>query len=337
MHRFAVISTALSLFALGCGSALPSAPTTPGVGPGFEPVEQNAPAGIDEANDPATALTLTPGDVITLQSISATTSETVGLVVDERGVLHVPLAGDVTVTDLDLTTAESRIEAAMRPFDATVRVTILLTNANGRRATVLGAVASPGRYDIIAGMRLADLLAVAGGSATTENDGFIISVANLHQAALVRDGAVVPVSLALAVTGDQRHNIRIRPGDHLYVPPELETQVSVLGEVNAATVLPYRPGLRLTRALAFAGGPTRDADTADIVIVRGPAAEPQVYAARLDELLAGEGFDPELAPGDIIYVGSSGLSNFRDVMTAIAPIIGIAVTTALGVAVIQSN
>jgi protein involved in polysaccharide export with SLBB domain len=147
---------------------------------------------------------------------------------------------------------------------------------------------------------------------------------------------VVPVSLALAITGDPRHNVRVRPGDHLYVPPELDGLVSVLGEVHAARVMPYRAGLRLTLALAFAGGTTRDADRGEIIVVRGDHSAPSVYVARLDDLLEGRGADPVLAPGDVVYVGATGLSKLRDVMAAIAPAVSVAATTGLGVAVVTT-
>lgn len=291
--------------------------------------------GIDD--DPPSALSLMPGDVVNLQLMSGSESTVSGLTVDERGVLHVPLAGDVDLSGVSLTEGESRIERALRPFDQTVRVTIILAQPNGQRATVLGSVASPGRYTVVPGMRLSDLLALAGdGDASTEG-GIVVPLWDLRGARLVREGAIVPVSLERAVTGDPRHNVRIRPGDHLYVPPSTDSMISVLGEVNSARVLPYQEGLRLSRALAFAGGTTRDADLGDIVIVRGDHAAPRVYVAHLDELLEGEGVDPILAPGDTVFVSDSRFSRFRDVMAAISPLVSVAATTAVGAAVITTT
>jgi protein involved in polysaccharide export with SLBB domain len=230
--------------------------------------------GLDE--DPPLALTLMPGDVVNLQMISGTDSAALGLTVDERGVLHVPLAGDVDVSGLSLTEAEARIETALRPFDQTVRVTIIVAEPNGQRATVIGAVTTPGRHTVVPGMRVADLFALAGGGLSTEDeDGTTIPMSDVEGARLVRSGQVLPVSLVLAIMGDPRHNVRLRPGDHLYVPPAVHSLVSVLGEVHAARVMPFRPGLRLTLALAFAGGPTRDADHAEIIVVRGDHAAPR--------------------------------------------------------------
>ena len=59
--------------------------------------------------------------------------------------------------------------------------------------------------------------------------------------------------------------------------------------------------------------------------------------ARLDQLLDGEGADPILAPGDVVYVGATGLSKLRDVMAAIAPVVSVAATTGLGAAVVSTS
>ena len=327
----------------GCGASLPMLPATPAGDDGatFDAVDGADVAaeltGVDVADDPAVALAVTPGDVITLQLMSGEDSRVQGLTVDERGTLHVPLAGDVAVGGLPLSVAERAIEAAMAPFDATVRVTIIIASPNGQRATVVGAVANPGRYTVVPGMRLADLLASAGGSAMSEQDGIAIPVSDLYNARLVRAGEPLPVSIARAMMGDPRHNVRVRAGDHLYVPPALDDLISVVGEVAAARVVPYRPGLRLTRALALAGGTTRDADHSDIIVIRGQHANPSVYRARLDLLLDGEGPDPMLAPGDVVFVTSSALSRFRDVMSAVSPLVSVAASTAIGAAVIRSS
>jgi protein involved in polysaccharide export with SLBB domain len=231
-----MLAPIVALLASGCGgSSLPRLPTIPSDVDGFVQAPDAELTGLDE--DPPRALTLMPGDVVNLQMISGTDSAALGLTVDERGVLHVPLAGDVDVSGLSLTEAEARIETALRPFDQTVRVTIIVAEPNGQRATVVGAVTTPGRHTVVPGMRLADLFALAGGGLSTDDEeGTTIPMSDLAGARLVRSGQVLPVSLMLAIMGNPRHNVRLRPGDHLYVPPAVHSLVSVLGEVHAARV-----------------------------------------------------------------------------------------------------
>jgi polysaccharide export outer membrane protein len=327
---FALLAAAL---AAACGGARhPLVPAVPSDEDGFTAVGDVTPPGMDPT--PPRPLALFPGDVVTLRLVSLETTEVEGLSVDERGMLHVPLAGDVEVAGLALVEAEQRIEQALQRYDRTVRATIILTDPQGQVATVIGAVGQQGRIPVVPGMRVADLLAAAGGPSISDDEGGLATLtADLYTARLVRDGEALPISIALAVTGDPRHNVRVRPGDHLYVPPQLGTLVSVLGEVEAARVIAYRPGIRLTQALAMAGGMTRDANGGDIHIVRGPSTNPRVYRAAVDHVIAGNLPDPVLAPGDVVYVGSSALADFRDVIATVTPLISVVATTGVPIAI----
>ena len=319
----------------GCGGSLPLVPATPGDDEGFEAVGDTTPPGMEP--EPPRPMSLYPGDVVTLRMISLDTDEVEGLIVDERGVLHVPLAGDVEVAGLPLEEAEAHIEEALHRFDRTVRATIIVSDAAGHQATVIGAVGEQGRVIVVPGMRVANLLAAAGGPEVNSEDGVSAIVANLDGARLVRNGETVPVSIAQAITGDPRHNVRVQPGDHLYVPPQLGTLVSVLGEVEQARVMAYRPGIRLTQALALAGGLTRDANGGDIHIVRGSASHPRVYHAAVNHVVAGDLPDPVLAPGDVVYVGSSAAADVREVLAAIGPLTTLATTATWSIAAVATR
>ncbi len=325
---FAALVGAASFVVPGCGG-LPRAPAFPAADDGFRVVDAT-PAGMDE--DPAMFLALRPGDRVSLRLESAEIQTIEGLTVDEHGMVHVPLAGDVEVAGIPLTQADLRVEQGLRPFDATVRVTIILTEPLGQLASVIGAVGEQGRYTVTPGMRVTDLLAAAGGPAQDEAG---VLTADLPLARLVRDGQTLPISVPLALTGDRRHDVRVRAGDHLYVPGQRSGMISVIGEVHGARTIPFHDGLRLSQALAMAGGATRDANGGDIRIVRGPSDRPQIYRAAIDHIVAGEHPDPVLAPGDIVHVGSSALADFRDAMNAISPIVSLGATTAVGVAVAQ--
>jgi protein involved in polysaccharide export with SLBB domain len=334
-YRYFVCSTAhcgrwaatclLTLMLYACGGlGLPRLPTTPAVeagsASGASEAGDGSASGVDE--DPPVPMALYPGDGVSLYMVSAETETVAGLTVDERGVLHVPLAGDVQVGGLPFVEAEARVEAALRDYDSAVRVTILLAEPRGQQATVMGAVGTPGRHPVTPGMRVGDLLALAGGATTGETR------ADLARTQLLREGESLPIDLRLALRGDPRHNVRVRPGDHLYVPPDLTNLVSVVGEVNSSAVLPYEPGLRLTRAIALAGGPSSIADLSRITVVRGSHDDPRVYEARLDRLLSGEDVDPLLAPGDVVHVGARGWVRASEILGVLLPLVSIAFSAA---------
>ena len=313
----------LCAFPLACGG-LPPAPAQPQDDEAFSRAVDAEPAGINE--DPAAALLLLPGDAVTVQLVSAETTDYEGLLVDERGQLHVPMAGDVEVGGQTLTAAEARVREAVSRFDRLVHVNIFLTDPAGHRATVLGAVTTAGRVTVPPGTRLADLLALAGGPLSVVGEGEQVALADLDGARLVRDGQTVPVSLARALEGDPRHNVRVRSGDHLYVPPLRGQRISVLGEVRDAQVVPFRPGIRLTEALSVAGGITIDGDRADIRVVRGSLREPLVYTTSLGEIVDGDAHDVELAPGDVVYVTDHWIASVGEVLDRLGPLLSTGTT-----------
>jgi polysaccharide export outer membrane protein len=184
---------------------------------------------------------------------------------------------------------------------------------------VIGAVARPGVYEIRPNARVSEGIALAGGPRTFDAEGESHELADLAGARVIRGGAALPISLGRALEGDPRHDVRLRAGDLLCVPPARGLRVVVLGEVRSPRVLPFRRGLRLTEALALSGGTTKDADGADVRVVRGPLSAPRVYRADLDALIAGDRGDVELAPGDIVFVTEHWFATTTDVINRLTP------------------
>lgn len=323
MRQVTAVLLAITLTTACARNRYDVTPTMPGDDPTFSAPERIAPRGMPD--DPPEALKLLPGDIVQLTTVSAETNTYDGLIVDARGNIHVPLAGDVEVGGLDLTQAEKRIESSLRRYDRFVRVNLIITTLAGHNATVLGAVEIPGRVQVGPGMRVADLLAQAGGPAIARSDQVLTLAGNLDLARLVRNGETLPISVPLAMKGHPDHNIRVHSGDQLYVPPGTEMLIMVLGDVNASQPVAYREGLRLSEALARAGGiDTSRGDRKDIRIVRGPLREPRIYTTNLKAITSGDATDVVLAPGDIVYVTKSWYASTADVLNALSPIISLA-------------
>jgi len=121
------------------------------------------------------------------------------------------------------------------------------------------------------------------------------------------------------------------------VPSQPRDHLSVLGEVGDAGRVEYHGGLRLTEALAVAGGATIRSDEADVRILRGPSDRLTVYVASLEGIAEGSEHDPVLAPGDVVYVMRSGGANLGESLSRIGPILAAVVTIGLTVAVIMTS
>jgi len=328
MRRCTALLLSFALVSACARNRYPQAPTTPFDDPSFSAPEPIILAGME--SDPPEALRLFPGDVVQLTTVSAKTETFDGLIVDALGQLHVPLAGDIQVGGKTLSQAEKAIESGLRRYDRFVRANLIITTLDGHAAVVVGAVSTPGRIKVSPGTRLADLIAQAGGVLVGRSDLIPTRLGDLELARLVRDGKTLPVSLLRAMEGDTKHNIRIHSGDQLFVPPITKNLIMVLGEVGSPQPMAYRTGIRLTEALARAGGINMArADRKDIRIVRGPLTEPRVYTTNLKSLTSGEATDVELWPGDIIWVTKTWYATTADVMSGLSEIISLANTAAI--------
>jgi len=328
MRRCTVFFLAIALVSACARNRYTQAPTTPGDDPSFSAPERIILPGVE--SDPPEALQLLSGDVVQLTTVSAKTQVFDGLIVDAMGQLHVPLAGDIQVGGKTLSEAEKAVEVGLRRYDRFVRANLIITRLDGHTVAVVGSVETPGRFEARPGMRLADLLALSGGAATERVHAVPTLVGSLELARLVRDGEAVPVSLLLARQGDPKHNVRIRPGDQLYIPPVTDRLIMVLGEVGTPQPMAYRTGIRLTEVLARAGGIVSErGDRKDIRIVRGSLREPQVYTTNLKALMSGKATDVVLASGDIVYVTKAWYASTADVLNALSPILSLANSVAI--------
>ena len=101
-------------------------------------------------------------------------------------------------------------------------------------------------------------------------------------------------------------DLRLEDGDRFFVPAALST-VSVVGTVYNANAFIHRPEKRLTDYLAQAGGPTKNADTNSVYIVR---ADGSVISKRQSGYFFGSVDREKLMPGDTVVVPEN-LDRFR--------------------------
>ncbi|HEX6239647.1 MAG TPA: SLBB domain-containing protein, partial [Polyangiales bacterium] len=231
--------------------------------------------------------------------------------------------GPVQVAGMTPQQAEKAIEVVIQKTDRFARVSVLVSAWSGHNASVIGAVTAEGPRPVTPGMRLAELIAAAGGPLRSKDDAMYF-VADLDGSRLVRAGKEVPVSLRLAMVGDPRHNVLIHAGDELFVPAGLGNRIAVIGEEPRGAMLTYRPGLRLSEALATTGGMAFAADSEDIRIIRGPLKKPTIYQYNFNKFVNGKTGDVELAPGDVVFISRHWSATMTEVINKIVPVLGLA-------------
>ena len=319
MSRFSLLLLATLVLSTGCRAHLDSAPTGLADDAGFTAEAIPEPPGMEPAS--AVPFRLEPGDVLSLRTISPAPLEVPRLSVDDAGFLHAPLTGAIAVAGASLEEAEALLQERLRRYDRFGIVSLAVAEPAGHRASVLGAVARPGSYILGSPTRVADLLAMAGGVQRADGGAESVELAELEAARLVRAGEPLPISLSRALTGDPRHNVLLAPRDVLFVPALRGAAVRVLGEVKNARLVPWRPGLRLSEALAQAQGLSAGADEADVRVVRGPLSAPRLYRASLQALIQGQATDVELARGDVVFVTKHWFASATDVIQRLLPLL----------------
>jgi protein involved in polysaccharide export with SLBB domain len=145
----------------------------------------------------------------------------------------------------------------------------------------------------------------AASSTTTASGADQQTMLNNQQAAIAQLAAVAPTGRIVldmqpgASTVADIPNFPLEDGDSFYIPPRLGT-IQVAGAVYNENAFRYQPGKHLSAYLNDAGGPTRQADTKRIFLVR---ADGTVISSQSHGKFWHTDFESTvLLPGDAIIV-----------------------------------
>jgi len=215
-------------------------------------------------------------------------------------------AGDltkVTLTRSDGTVITLDVAAVLggkQPSDATVDPPVqagdtIFVPEERYEIVILGHVERPGRYVLLPGDKVSDAIAMAGGPLRPTEIPARTTGADLAHTALYRaTGEKMILDLSALPSGSKEfENPELQPGDTLVIP-EADNRVSVGGYVANPGYYEYRPGETVSAAIAMAGGVLTNIGTTNKAQVRhrdGTMVDVNVSEA-----------DPELQPGDAIYV-----------------------------------
>jgi polysaccharide export outer membrane protein len=244
------------------------------------------------AQAPASDLRLGAGDAIRVQ-VFQNPDLGVDARVSETGFISFPLIGPVHLGGLSIAAGEKKIADALETggFVRSPQVNIVLVQVRGSQVSVLGQVGKPGQYALeTANMRVTDVLAMAGGATPTGGDVAILTG--------TRDGKefrkVVDIP-ALFIGNKGEDNIKVEPGDNLYVPRA--PMFYIYGEAQRPGSYRIERGMTVMQALATGGGPTTRGSESRLRLTRKNASggTEQITPA----------FTDLLRPDDVIYVRES--------------------------------
>lgn len=213
--------------------------------------------------------------------------------VTESGTISFPLLGTVRLGGLSVAQAEATIARGLREgrFVNEPQVTVMVTQVRGNQVSALGRVNKPGRYPIdVVGMRLSELLALAGGIAPDGSDAAALTGERNGQ----RFRTEVDLPALYAGKPGSEDPVLLN-GDVLYV--DRAPMVYIYGEVQKPGTVRLERGMNVMKALAAGGGLTARGTQRGVQVHRRDAnGKVQAYEAELTSLLR---------DGDVIYVRES--------------------------------
>lgn len=258
-------------------------------GLGGAPARAQQPATAEAARDD---YLLGPGDAIRIQ-VFQNPDLTVEARVSEAGVISFPLLGALRIGGMSPTNVEKLIAQRLRDgkYLQNPQVTVNVTTFRSQQVSVLGNVTRPGRYPLeTTGMRLSEVLSLAGGIAPTGADDVVLVT--------TRNGKPLRLEIDLVdmfASGDLTKDPQMQAGDVVYV--NRAPQYYIYGQVTRPGMYGVDRGLTLAQAIAKGGGLTlRGTDRGVRVHRRYGTKQIQILEPKLD--------DP-IRPDDLIFVRES--------------------------------
>jgi protein involved in polysaccharide export with SLBB domain len=180
--------------------------------------------------------------------------------VDRSGEIYLPQVGPVHVASVPFSALDKHLRDAIGRVYRNFDLTVDLGQIRSIQIYLSGEARSPGLYTVSSLSSLVDALFAAGGPSTS---------GSLRRIELRRNGAKVAEFdlYALLVHGDKSKDVKLLPGDVIYIPP-VGGQVAVTGSVRVPAIYELLPGEELSELITDAGGVSAVASQARISIER---------------------------------------------------------------------
>lgn len=215
--------------------------------------------------------------------------------VSEAGTINFPLLGTLNAGGRSASQLETLIADALKTgnFVKQPQVTALVLQVRGNQVNVLGQVNRPGRFPLeVGGMRLSDVLALAGGLSTSGAE-VVTLTRPLGKGQNFR--TEIDVERVFTATSDPIDDFRVFNGDVLYVGRA--PTFYIYGEVQRPGAARLERNMTVMQGLATGGGLTQRGTEKGVKIYRREAdGTTSIIAPRMTDLLRG---------GDVIYVRES--------------------------------
>ncbi len=260
---------------------------------------------------------LGPQDTIIVRVTDLPEFKDLGAVrVDQEGNLRLPVTGRLHVEGLSVEQVEKEIAAKLSAIMQNPEVSVALVELRSHPVSVLGAVRSPGVYQITGKKTLYEVLSLAGGLNQDASNHVKITrqasagVLPLPAARLNATGEFYVAELNVRDIMEAKvpdDNIAVLSGDVITVPKA--DLVYVVGAVRRPGGFPLaeKEQISVLQAMSLAEGLDKVASSKKARILRQsePGTERKEIAINLDAIIKGRAKDVALQANDILFIPTS--------------------------------
>lgn len=234
---------------------------------------------------------LGPGDMLEVQLIGESGGRHT-LTVSRDGTVDFPNLGPIAVAGMKFPAAKEMLEKRVTEQMIGMRASVSIGSLRSIRIFVLGEAERPGSYTVSGLSTITNALFASGG---------VKPIGSLRNIQLKRNGHVVSrLDLYdLLLEGNTTGDVRLLPGDVIFVPP-VGVTVGIGGEVRRPAIYEVKEGARASDLLYLTGGLTPRADPRTARLNR---IDNRRHRTILDiDLSMSEGRATVLRSGDIIRI-----------------------------------
>src|SRR5271165_3007401 len=182
------------------------------------------------------------------------------VIVDRSGQIYIPQVGQVSVAGIHYGDLEQHLKSEISKIFKNFNVTASIGRLRSIQIIVVGNARYPGTYTISSLSTLVNAFFASGGPTPQ---------GSLRHVQVRRDGATITDFdfYDLLINGDKSKDVRLLPGDVLYIP-HVGPLVAISGSVNSPAIYEMKDSSTLNDLIEIAGDLSTVADTNKITIDR---------------------------------------------------------------------
>jgi len=200
-----------------------------------------------------------PGDELQIK-IWGQVEASLRVIVDRSGQIYVPQVGQISVAGIHYGDLEAHLKREVSKVFKNFNITANLGRLRSIQVVVVGNARYPGTYTISSLSTLVNAIFASGGPAPQ---------GSLRHIQVRRDGTTITDFdfYDLVIKGDKSKDVRLLPGDVLYIP-HIGPLVAISGSVNSPAIYEMKDNSTLSDLIEIAGDLSTVADTDKITVDR---------------------------------------------------------------------